>query len=114
MSGRLNLGGLTLRCPLELHGCYLGGRVDLAKAEACGISLRGSHLAQRLSARRLRLTHGLNLTGGFQCYGRVDLREGHVGGSLACEGATLRNSGGQALAADGLIVDRDLVLRSAK
>jgi len=113
VSGRLNLGGLTLRCPLELHGCYLGGRVDLAKAEASGISLRGSHLAQRLSARQLRLTHGLNLTGGFQCHGRVDLREGNVG-SLACEGATLSNSGGQALSANGLIVDRDLILRSAK
>ena len=53
--GRLNLGGRTVRCPLELYGCYLGDRLDLAKAEASDISLRGSHLAQRLSARRLRM-----------------------------------------------------------
>jgi hypothetical protein len=52
VAGRLNLGGLTMRCPLELYDCYLGGRLDLAKAEAPGISLRGSQLAQRLSARR--------------------------------------------------------------
>src|SRR3954447_14674416 len=26
---RLNLGGLTLRCPLELYQCHLGGRVGL-------------------------------------------------------------------------------------
>jgi hypothetical protein len=91
VSGRLNLGGRAVRCPLELYGCYLGGRLDLAKAEASGISLRGSHLAQRLSARRLRLTGGLNLTGGFLCHGRVDLSDGHIGGQLDCEGTTLSN-----------------------
>lgn len=114
VSGRLNLGGRTVRCPLELYGCYLGGRLDLAKAEASDISLRGSHLAQRLSARRLRLTNNLNLTGGFRCHGRVDLREGHVGGSLDCEGATLSNPGSEALAADGLTVDSHMFLRSAE
>ena len=112
--GRLNLGGRTMRCPLELYGCYLGGRLDLAKAEASDISLRGSHLAQRLSARRLRLTNGLNLTGGFRCHGRVDLRYGHVGGQLDCEGATLSNPGGRALTADGLTVDGGLFLSSAE
>ena len=59
--GRLNLGGLTLRCPMELYECYLGGRLDLAKSKAADISLRGSRLARRLSARRLRLDHNLNL-----------------------------------------------------
>jgi hypothetical protein len=113
VSGRLNLGGLTARCPLELYGCYLGGRLDLAKAEASDISLRGSHLAQRLSARRLRLTDDLNLTGGFRCHGRVDLRDGHIGGSLKCIGATLSNPGGRALAADRLTVDGSLFLDSA-
>jgi biotin operon repressor len=92
VTGRLNLGGCTVRCPLELYDCYLPGRLDLAKAEASDISLRGSHLAQRLSARRLRMTHGLNLTGSFRCYGRVDLRDGHIGGSLDCAEATLSNT----------------------
>ena len=114
VSGRLNLGGLTARCPLELYGCYLGGRLDLAKAEASDISLRGSHLAQRLSARRLRLKDDLNLTGGFRCHGRVDLRDGHMGGSLKCIGATLSNPGGRALTADRLTVDGSLLLDSAK
>ena len=81
VSGRLNLGGRTVRCPLELYGCYLGGRLDLAKAEASDISLRGSHLAQRLSARRMRLTGDLNLTDGFRCHGRVDLGFG-IGGTI--------------------------------
>ena len=111
--GRLNLGGRTVRCPLELYGCYLGGRLDLAKAEASDISLRGSHLAQRLSARRLRLM-GLNLTGGFRCHSRVDLRWGHIGGQLDCEGATLSNPDGEALTADRLTVDGSLSLSRAE
>ena len=113
VSGRLNLGGLTVRCPLELYGCYLGGRLDLAKAEAPDISLRDSHLAQRLSVRQLRLTNNLNLTGGFRCHGRMDLRHGHIGGSLDCEGATLSNPDGDALSADGLTVDGNLLLTGA-
>jgi len=112
--GRLNLGGRTVRCPVELYGCYLGGRLDLAKAEASDISLRGSHLARRLSARLLRLTNGLNLTGGFRCHGTVDLRYGHVGSVLDCEGATLSNPGGRALTADGMTVDGGLCLNGAE
>jgi hypothetical protein len=114
VSGRLNLGGLPLRCPLELYGCYLGGRLDLAKAEAPDISLRGSHLMQRLSGRYLRLTHNLSLTGGFRCHGRTDLRYAHIGGTLDGEQATLTNPNGEALTADGLTVDGDVFLHSAQ
>jgi len=32
VKGRLNLGGLTLRCPLELYDCFLADRLYLAKA----------------------------------------------------------------------------------
>jgi hypothetical protein len=42
--GRLDLNGLTLRCPLELYDCDLGDRLNLVKAEAPDISLRGSRL----------------------------------------------------------------------
>ena len=84
--GRLNLGGETLRCPLELYESYLGGRLDLAKAAAPNISLRGSCLRRRLSARQLTVTHSL-------------------GGVPDCAGARLANPGGQALLADGLAVD---------
>jgi hypothetical protein len=111
--GRLNLGGLSLRCPLELYDCYLGGRLDLAKAEAPNLSLRSSYLRERLSARQLRLTHILNLSKGFRCSGRVDLACARVSG-LNCEGATLANPGGQALNAEGLTVGGDMFLPAAK
>jgi hypothetical protein len=42
--GRLNLGGQTLSCPLELTQCHLAHRLDLATAEAPSLSLRGSYL----------------------------------------------------------------------
>jgi hypothetical protein len=40
--GWLNLGGRMLRWPLELNECHLLHRLDLAKAEAPNLSLRGS------------------------------------------------------------------------
>ena len=110
--GRLNLGGLTLRCPMELYECYLGGRLDLAKSEAADISLRGSRLACRLSARRLRLDHNLNLER-LACRGGVRLPGAHIGGQLDCAGATLTNEAGPALTADMLTVDGDLFLSAA-
>lgn len=110
--GPLNLGGLTLGCPLELYACHLGSRLDLAKATAPNLSLRDSYLHKRLSARRLKVTHSLNLTGCFRCDGRVDLRSAHIG-QLDCSGATLTNEGGEALIAAGLTVDGAMLLQEA-
>jgi hypothetical protein len=42
--GRLNLGGWTLRCPLELNQCHVYHRLDLAKAKVPNLNLRGSYL----------------------------------------------------------------------
>src|SRR5664280_2739865 len=110
--GRLNLGGLTLRCPMELYECYLGGRLDLAKSKAADISLRGSRLACRLSARRLRLDHNLNLER-LACQGGLSADGLTVGGQLSCAGATLTNEAGPALSADGIPVDGGLFLSAA-
>jgi hypothetical protein len=68
----LNLGGLRLRCPLELYDCHLRW-LDLAKAEAPNINLRGRYLRSRLSARQLRVVHTLNLSAAFRCEGSVGL-----------------------------------------
>jgi hypothetical protein len=111
--GRLNLGGWKLRCPLELYQCYLHCRLDLAKAEAPNISLRGSFLRSRLSARRLRVVHTLNLTG-FRCDGGVALGEAHISGLLDCDEAVFSNPNGRALSAFGLTVDAGMSLRKAQ
>jgi hypothetical protein len=99
--GRLNLGGWKLRCPLELYQCYLHCRLDLAKAQAPNISLRGSFLRSRLSARRLRVVHTLNLTG-FRCDGGAAFGEAHISGQLDCAEAVFSNPDGRALTAFGL------------
>jgi hypothetical protein len=114
ITGRLNLGGLTLRCPLELYDCYLGGRLDLAKAKAPDVSLRGTYLGQRLSARQLLLNHNLNLSGGFHCHGPVKLRGAHIGGQLICDGATFIYPDGEAFSAEQLTVDGSLFMRGTQ
>jgi hypothetical protein len=110
--GRLNLGGLKLRCPLELNQCHLHHRLDLAKAKIPNLNLRGSFLRSRLSARRLQLAHTLNLTGS-RCDGGLAIRGAHIAGVLDCTEAVFTNPDGRALAADGLVVDADMVLGKA-
>ena len=95
--GPLNLGGRRLCCPLELYECYLDDPVDLAKAEAPGISLRGSYLRRRLSARGLRVHHTLNLSRGFRCQGPVRLSGAHIGGQLDLTGGRFDNRDGYAI-----------------
>lgn len=112
--GALNLGGLTLRCPLDLRDCFLGGGIDLAKADAPQISLRGSVLRHGLSARQLRLKHNLNLSGGFTCQGKADLRRVYIGGSFEGERAEFINPGGEALTADRLIVEGSMFLAGTR
>lgn len=111
--GRLNLGCWKLRCPLELFECYLRYRLDLAKAEAANINLRGSYLRSRLSARRLRVAHPLNLSSGFRCDGALVLRDAHIG-ELMCSEAIFARAGDKALCANGLVVDAQMSLRKVQ
>jgi hypothetical protein len=113
ITGRLNLGGLTLRCPLELYDCFLGGQLDLAKAKAPDISLRGSYLCQRLSARQLHLDHNLNLSDRFHCHGAVKLAGAHIGGQLNCQEATFTNPDGTALNLERVSVTEAALIRPA-
>ena len=111
--GRLNLGGQKLRCPLELNQCHVGHRLDLAKAEAPNVSLRGSHLQSGLSARRLRVAHTFNLIGS-RCEGGVALSAAHISGQLFCVEAVFTNPDGNALNADWLVVDAGMFLGKAQ
>jgi hypothetical protein len=84
--------------------CHLHHRLDLAKVEAPNINLRSSYLRCRLSARRLKVTHTLNLSSGFRCDRGVVLRDAHIGGRLDCGEAVFTNSDCAALTAEGLTV----------
>jgi hypothetical protein len=109
--GRLNLGGWKLCGPLELSQCHIYHQLDLAKAEASNITLHGSYL-RRLSARRLRVAHTLNLSSGFCCDGGVDLRAAHISGQLNCRGAVLAKEHGEAMTAHGLIVGGNIFMNN--
>jgi len=105
----LDLSDLDLRCPLELSGCHLNGVVNLAKTKAPDVSLAGSYLSDALLARRLCLTHDLNL-GGATLQAAVNLDGASIGGQLGCRGAQLRNDSGPALSADRLTVGGSVFL----
>src|SRR5664280_986617 len=107
----LDLSDLDLRCPLELSGCHLNSVVNLEKTKAPDVSLAGSYLSGALLARRLCLTHDLDL-GGATLQAAVNLDGANIGGALACSGAQLRNDSGPALYADGLTVGDSVFLRA--
>ena len=114
LTGPLNLGGETLLCPLELYECEVPGRIFLARSRGTCVSLRGSHLRRGLSARYLRLSQDLNLSDGFSCLGRVDLRSVHLKGHLNAAGAHLFPPRGSALDLAGARLDRGLHLTGAQ
>ena len=104
----------------------------IAHSEDGGVSLEGAHLGQleadgatltndtgpALIADGLNVDQDVSLSGGFTATGdgaggAVRLLGGHIGGQLACTGATLTNKTGPALYADGLNVDQDVSLSGA-
>ncbi len=113
IEGVLNLGGSRLLCPLELYGCHLQWRLNLAKAQAPNISLRGSYLRSRFSGQRLQVANALNLTG-FKCDSGVSLRGAYVGDQFDCSHATFSNPTGLALTAGRLVVDGSMLMEKAK
>jgi hypothetical protein len=106
ITGRLDLEALTLACPLVLCGCYFEPPVKLDEARALSVRLSGCHIPY-LSARLLETRGDLALDG--LRANKVDLAGAHIGGSLSLRGAKLRSRSGQALDADGLRVDLDMV-----
>ena len=95
---------------VRLLGAHIGGQLTCAGAE-----LRNDS-GPALAADRLQVGQAMFLRGGFTAtgsggLGAVRLLGAHIGGSLDCDGAELRNDSGPALAADGLQVGQDVNLR---
>ena len=92
---------------VRLTGARVGGSL-----ESDGASLRNDS-GPALLADGLQVGQDMFLREGFTATGAgedgaVCLTGAHVGGSLACDGASLRNDSGPALLADGLQVDLDM------
>ena len=138
--GTLNCTGATLRndtgpalyadrLQVDQSVFLSGGFEAIGTSEDGAVLLLGAHLGQldctdarirndtgpALAADRLQVDQAVFLSGGFEAIGTgklgaVRLAGAHLG-RLECDGATMRNDTGPALAAHGLQVDQDVLLR---
>jgi hypothetical protein len=96
---------------IRLTGAHIGGSL-----ECDGADLRNDS-GPALSGDALRVDQAVFLRGGFAATGTGDdgavrLRSAHIGGSLDCTEARLRNNSGPALDASSLQVGQGMYLRS--
>ncbi|MFC9916422.1 hypothetical protein [Streptomyces sp. NPDC127197] len=115
--GRVDLQNLTSSVPLSLRECFLAGGLDARNATLESLSLTGcliEHASQPpldgagMTAAGLSLTTSIVLGEGDG--GAVNLWYARLG-ALVCSGATVRNTSGPALSAEGLQVERSVVLQ---
>jgi hypothetical protein len=117
ITGRLDLENLSTDVSFELEDCLLEEGIVARDARLAWVGLTGcqiEHPAEPpLDADRVTCS-ALDLTGariiGHAGRGAVNLRGGHIGGQLSCDGAELSNDSGPALSADALQVDQDMSL----
>jgi hypothetical protein len=105
--------GFTVTCAgergaIRLRGARIGASLDCNEAEVrndCGPALD----VENVQVGQDVFLGGVTATGAGDP-GTVRLTSGHIGGSLLCDGASLRNDSGAALVADGLQVGQDMYL----
>ena len=117
ISGRLDLENLSADVNLDLKDCLLEEGILARDAHLASVGLTGCQLehpaeppleADGLTCRVLDLRRARIV--GHADYGAVCLLGAHIGGQLACGGASLRNDSGPALAADALQVGQSVFL----
>ena len=119
IAGRLDLEGLTTDVNLDLKDCYLEEGVLARNAHLTSVLLGGcqiEHPAEPpLDATRLNCS--VLVLDGARVVGHAEdgavsvlLSGAHIGGSLECDGAKLRNDSGPALYADRLQVDQSMFI----
>lgn len=107
VTGSLNLTALEIRYPVWLVGCWFEEVVVLELAKASRVSFSGSYLPG-LIGRGLEVRGNLALDDAVVS-GPLVLIGARVGGTLALTDATLDGRGSDALLADHLQVDQDLL-----
>ena len=110
LSGGFTATGSGEDGAVRLSGAHIGGTLDCTGAE-----LRNDS-GPALDADGLQVGQAMYLRGGFTATGSggagaVRLSGAHIGGSLDCSGAELRNDSGPALDAESLQVGQDMYLR---
>jgi hypothetical protein len=108
---RTRVIGHSKNAAVHLLGAHIGGNL-----QCDGADLRNDS-GPALFADGLQVDRSVHLRGGFTAIGSsesgaVRLLGAHIGGTLECDGADLRNDTGPALTADGLQVELAMFLRS--
>ncbi|HEY8371355.1 MAG TPA: oxidoreductase [Pseudonocardiaceae bacterium] len=105
---------LTCRNDMVLHHTVVqGGTVDLVDADVeSSLELKDAVLVNpggwALRADRLRVS-GAFIATHLRCYGELRMPGARIGGNLNLSGARLRNRGGDAFSANGLVVGGNLM-----
>ena len=105
---RFNATGSGGLGAVRLVGAHIGVNLE------CNEATMSNDCGPALNADSLQVGQGVWLRGGFTAAGSGDtgavrLSGAHIGGSLDCGGAKLRNKTGSALMADGLQVGQDML-----
>jgi len=112
--GLLDLTGCRIRANVDLKRCRFDRQIAAMDAHLDGLlALQGSHLAEGLSADRLRCSAGVLLREGFKATGEVRLGGAQIGDDLDCEGGQFEVNEGNALFAAGADVKGGVFLSGA-
>jgi hypothetical protein len=94
--------------PLALLDCSVGGAINLNEATAVSVRLSGSYVPT-VDARQLQTRGDLQLNQGFRASGAVLLNGAHIGGEFDCTWCQFSDPNGEAIIANGLVVDGDMI-----
>jgi hypothetical protein len=89
---------------IRLNGAHIGGQFVCTGTSLCNKSGPALHADGLQVDQHMFLSDKFTATGDGN-FGAVSLVGAHIGGSLVCTGASLRNDNGPALRADGLHVE---------
>jgi hypothetical protein len=106
---RMDLRGFTATGAVLLLGAHIGDHLSCEGASLRNDSGPALH-ADSLQIDQRMLLRGFTAIGAGEI-GAVNLLGAHIGGTLECDGASLRNESGPALNADSLQVDQSMFLR---
>jgi hypothetical protein len=85
-TGEMDLEGVVLKCPVIFESCRFERPLTLVQSELSMLRIAASSLASEMEASGMKVTGSVELTGGFEAAGAVDLSDSKIDGALDCSG----------------------------
>jgi hypothetical protein len=111
IDGGLDLEGCRPVQQLVIVDSYFAGSLNLRDAHLKGLCLNGSRVGE-IEGDRARIDGSVLLRSGFLAEGAVRLLGADLGGSLECDGSSIKNAGATALLCDGTKISGSVFLRN--